>query len=298
MPISTSDAFIFAHISIDTPTPPFHSLKMRPKHLTSASRALYNVFVLPSLSQSSATPMRMQQPQQRPTPSKHSFSTTPLRWAKTRAPEVRSEKWDEEIKSRTIYIVDPTTNRLSEQPMTRYDVLSRIDRTTHRLIQVGEAPAPATASTSSNYDPFGDLSRPAAPAATIPVCKIQSKRDIYLEQARKTAEAKEKKRLSAITSSVKTLELNWAIDANDLGHRLERMREFLEEGRKVEVVLAAKKKGRKASTQECEGVLRRIRAVVDEVDGSREDKAMTGSLGTFTTLAFVGRPVKVGKGKG
>ena len=221
-------------------------------------------------------------PQTHTTTSEHFFSTTPTRGVKTRAPEVRTEKWDEEIKSRTIYIVDPSTNRLSEQPMTRYDVLNRIDRSTHRLIQVGEAPGPT--------DAFGS-------GAPIPVCKIQSKKDIYLEQQRKNAEAKEKKRVSAITSSVKTLELNWAIDGNDLGHRLERMREFLEDGRKVEVLLAAKKKGRKATATECEGVLRRIRGVVDEVDGAKEDKAMTGSLGAFTTLAFVGRPIKVGKVK-
>jgi translation initiation factor IF-3 len=166
--------------------------------------------------------------------------------------------------------------------MTRYDVLNRIDRTTHRLIQVGEAPGPS--------DAFG-----ASPP--IPVCKIQSKKEIYLDQQRKNAEAKEKKRVSAITSSVKTLELNWAIDGNDLGHRLERMREFLEEGRKVEVVLAAKKRGRKASAAECEGVLRRIRNVVEEVEGSREERAMVGTLGAFTTLAFVGRPLRVGRAK-
>ena len=170
--------------------------------------------------------------------------------------------------------------------MTRYDVLARMDRTTHRLIQVGEAPAPG--------DAFSDQ----VDAPPIPVCKIVSKKDAYMNDQRKKAEAKEKKRITNITSSVKTLELNWAIDQNDLTHRLERMREFLQEGRKVEVVLAAKKRGRKASPQECEGVLRQIRGVVDDVDGAREEKSKVGALGSFSTLAFAGRPVKMGKEKG
>lgn len=264
---------------------------MRAKHLGSTSRALYDVFVFPSLSQASpalppsvyAAPKTTttSQPREHATTSHRSFTTSLHRHVKTRAPEVRTEKWDEEIQSAQIYIVDASTGRISERPMTRYDVLARMDRMTHRLIQVGEAPGPS--------DAFS--------ANTIPVCKIMSKKDSYLNDQRKKAESKEKRRLSNITSSVKTLELNWAIDANDLAHRLERMRTFLEEGRKVEVVLAAKKRGRKASDVECEDVLRKIRGVVDEINGAREDGSTQGSLGGLITLAFVGRPVKVGKEK-
>ena len=201
---------------------------------------------------------------------------------KTRAAETRTEKWDEEISSLIIYIVDPATNKLPPHPNTRNDILRRIDRTTHRLVQVGTAPGPADA-----FGPSG--------AAEIPVCKVVSKKDAYLDAERKKAEAKEKKRVSNITSSVKTLELNWAIDSNDLGHRLEKLRGFLEEGRKVEVVLASKKRGRKASGQECEEVVGKIRGTVDGVEGAREDKGLKGELGKFCSMAFVGRAPKVGK---
>ena len=148
---------------------------------------------------------------------------------------------------------------------------------------MGEAPLPA--------DAFGS-------AGSIPVCKVVSKKESFLESERKKAEAKQRRKISAIASSVKTLEINWAIDGNDLAHRLERMRAFLEEGRKVEVVLAAKKKGRKASERECEGVLKRIRGVVGEVQGAREEREMVGRLGAFTTLGFVGAPVVVRKEAG
>ena len=145
-------------------------------------------------------------------------------------------------------------------------------------MQVGEAPTPS--------DAFG-------PGGNIPVCKILSKKEVFLDAERKKAEAKEKRKISALASSVKTLEINWAIDGNDLGHRMERLRGFLAEGRKVEVVLAAKKRGRKASEGECEGVLRRIRGVVEGVEGAREERGMVGRVGGFCTLAFVGRALEV-----
>ena len=138
----------------------------------------------------------------------------------------------------------------------------------------------------TSYQPFGQ----EKPQENIPVCKIVSKKDYHKQQEKRKADAKEKRRASALTSSVKTLELNWAIDANDLSHRLNRAQEFLAEGRKVEIVLAAKKRGRKASPEECQGVLKRIRGVVGGVDGAKEERPMEGKLGGFSTLYFAGRP--------
>ena len=45
--------------------------------------------------------------------------------------------------------------------------------------------------------------------------------------------------------ATKTIELNWAIDGNDLGHRLQRIKDFLGKGNRVEVMMAPKRKGRK-----------------------------------------------------
>jgi len=87
----------------------------------------------------------------------------------------------------------------------------------------------------------------------------------------------------------KQLELSWAIDTNDLGHRLKKMKGFLEEGRKVEVVVAKKKGGRMASPKECEGVIARVKQAVAEVEGANETKAMEGKVGGTATLFFEGR---------
>ena len=113
---------------------------------------------------------------------------------------------------------------------------------------------------------------------------------MYVQEQKKKAEAKSAKKISAMSSSVKTMELNWAIDGNDLGHRLDRMKEFLGEGRKVEVVLAAKKRGRKASTSECEDVLNRIKGAVDAVPGAKEAKPIDGKKGQFCTILLQGKP--------
>ena len=189
------------------------------------------------------------------------------RLAKTRAPEQRTQKWDEEITARIITLVDSETNKLSE-PRTRFDVLNTLDRKEYRLVQV-------------------DTDDPGT-GASIPICKIVSKKEQFQQDRRKKKAQKEQAKKSSVESSTKTLELNWAIDQNDLGHRLDRMAEFLGEGRKVEIILAAKKRGRKATTVECQEVLKRIRSTVDQVVGARETKDMQGKLGAFSTLFFQG----------
>ena len=177
-----------------------------------------------------------------------------------------------------IYLVDPETNNLYldeektqlPRPQTRYDVLNRLDRNTYRLVQF-----PAQE---------GEGER-----GFIPVCKIVNKKEIYAHQKKKKEETKEKKRVENAAKSVKTLELNWAIDPNDLGHRLDRVQEFLTEGRKVEIVLANKKRGKKAGPDECEEVVQKIRKTVDTVSGAKEVRIMEGKLGGFATLLFQGK---------
>lgn len=195
---------------------------------------------------------------------------------KNRPPEQRNQKWDDEIIARVITLVDLETNRLS-QPRTRFDILNNLDRKTHRLIQL---------SPDDPEDPN-----------FVPVCKVVSKKESYEQDKRRKQQAKEAKQASGKGSTTKTLELNWAIDGNDLQHRLDRMREFLQEGRKVEIVLASKKKGRKASKEDCAGVLKAIQDAVNGVQGAKETKKMEGPVGGFATMMVQGRPIQVDKTK-
>ncbi|KAF7881646.1 uncharacterized protein EAF02_006334 [Botrytis sinoallii] len=124
-----------------------------------------------------------------------------------------------------------------------------------------------------------------------PIARIVNKRDLF----QKKKEVKKSKNPGTVT---KTIEMNWAIERNDLGHRLEKMRGFLERGNKVEVILAGKKKGRKASVEEAEGVIARIREFVAGVEGARERVKMEGKVLGIAVLSFEGRVGKKGEGNG
>ncbi|TKA23208.1 hypothetical protein B0A50_07601 [Salinomyces thailandicus] len=245
---------------------------MASKHTSGAAQALYRVFVVPAYTRPVSTRQLTQLSPKSPSPRcRHglrSFSTTTLRSAKSRPPEERVHKQDDEIKARMLYLVDPETNKREEEPRSRWEVMSTLDRKTHRLFQL---------SPDDPKDPY-----------FVPVCKIQSKKDAYAQEKQRKQAQKDNKAKSAKMNSVKTLELNWAIDLNDLDHRLEKVAEFLAEGRRVEIVLASKKRGRKASSQECEAVLKKIKDCVGSVPNAQELKGLEGSPGGFASLVLQG----------
>ncbi|KAI9763288.1 MAG: hypothetical protein M1840_000770 [Geoglossum simile] len=115
-------------------------------------------------------------------------------------------------------------------------------------------------------------------AGETPVCKIISR-----EELRERERAKPVKK-----DIVKQLELNWAIDPNDLGHRLNKMQEFLAKGWRVEVILANKRRGRQASAEEAAAVVKRIRGTAEEVTGAKEWKAVDGRVLGHMTMFFEG----------
>ena len=120
-----------------------------------------------------------------------------------------------------------------------------------------------------------------------------SKKEIY-EQERVKRDQKVAARKNS-ADNAKTIELNWAIAEGDLAHRMKRVEEFLGQGRKVEVVLAKRKGGRKASVEECEGLVGRIQDVVGRVEGAKVGKSMEGKLGGVATLFLEGSKKVGGK---
>ena len=166
---------------------------------------------------------------------------------------------DENINAGEVHLVLPDGKLQPAQPLRT--ILSSIDRKTHFVVQV---------------------SAPSSDATAHPVCKIIDKQSV---RAAERAKAKPVKNAQTTT---KQLELNWAIGANDLAHRLKKMEEFLAQGRRVEVVLAGKKKGRVASGEEAEGVVARIRRRIAEVEGAKEWREGEGAVGGQMTLFFEG----------
>ena len=206
-----------------------------------------------------------------------SFSSSPSSLA-TRPPEKRTQLWDEEIPAYRIRAVDPITKTI-QPPTALRDVLSTLPRKTHRLICVSPPPPPG---------PIRDRTE-----EWIPTCRVVSKKEIY-EQERVKRDQKVAARKNS-ADNAKTIELNWAIAEGDLAHRMKRVEEFLGQGRKVEVVLAKRKGGRKASVEECEGLVGRIQDVVGRVEGAKVGKSMEGKLGGVATLFLEGSKKVGGK---
>ena len=245
---------------------------------SSTLQALYRVFVLPALGKQTRTsltlpasnPSRLlQQPRTRRT-----FSSSSAQLSKYDPPD-RQLKRNEEITSRYVYLRDAETGKLSA-PAARSQVLNSLDKETHWLVQLSP-------------------DEPDNPQY-IAVCRIESKKDALEAARRRKEHAKAAKKAGARTgeADAKTLELNWAIDANDLKHRLDKLRKFLEQGRRVEIVLAAKKRGRKASMDECSALIQKIKDVMESVPGARErPEGMEGKIGGMTKWSIQGKAAQV-----
>ena len=76
---------------------------------------------------------------------------------------------------------------------------------------------------------------------------------------------------------------------NDLKHRLDKVKEFLAEGRKVEIVLARKRKRAKVPTPEqCQEVMDKIKEAVEEVKGAKFARPTEGTIGVLATVFLEG----------
>ncbi|KAL8736043.1 MAG: hypothetical protein Q9166_000605 [cf. Caloplaca sp. 2 TL-2023] len=183
---------------------------------------------------------------------------------------------DEGIRAREVQVVN-SDNSL-QPPRSLQDSLASIDRQTHFLIQVGEKVHPRFADVPGPEEGQKD-DRPK-----IPVCKIVDKRSFRQAEVEK---AKPKKNAAVLTKEV---ELNWNIAPHDLDHRMQRMREFLKDGKRVEVVFGKKRKGwtkRKVPTDgQAQEILILIRAHAAQVEGSKEWKGMEGQAGGELKMFF------------
>lgn len=235
-----------------------------------ASFALNRVFSIPVASRSLAV-------QQKALPITISSAARQARSFAARGPKPQSTArrlpTDHLIRASRVHIVQ-SDGSLSH-PQNPRTVLSTIDLKTQSLVTVSEP----------SKDPASDM-------PTIPVCRIINKKEQF---ASKTG----KKSRPAANMTTKTLELNWAIDPHDLGHRLNKMEEFLGKGNKVEVKLAAKgrRKGRRATPEEAHEVLSKIRGVLLDAEGVqrngwKETQQMSGVIGEVATLYFEGKAIE------
>jgi translation initiation factor IF-3 len=114
---------------------------------------------------------------------------------------------------------------------------------------------------------------PSPDTSIVEVVAIQDLMKVAGEKEKATREIEKQKK----DQRPKQMEVNWAISENDLGLKLKQMEQFLEKGKKVEIMLAAKKRQRKATPEEGEAVLKKLREKIDEI-GAKEVSKMQGKL--------------------
>ncbi|KAI9692000.1 MAG: hypothetical protein M1820_009618 [Bogoriella megaspora] len=257
---------------------------MNSHHVWSSRKALYRVFIEPlNISHTASSQSKLLYPL--PSIQRHTQPQQTRAYAKYRPPVKRSQPWNEEIRSKIIHVA---AGGQMGPPVTLWDTLRSFNRNTYNLVQVWSPPEDQSTETNSpDAESPENASQGSEPQSSnkrmpeYPICRIISKEEL---RAQEKAKSKQKKSPDDLT---KELEINWAIDKNDLQHRLKKMAQFLEQGRRVEVLLARKKGGRQATPKEAESVTQIFRDKAKEVGGT-EWRSMEGNLGMMAKLYFQG----------
>ncbi|RDW76618.1 putative translation initiation factor IF3 [Aspergillus mulundensis] len=212
--------------------------------LVSTTQALRQTFLLP---QASPRPQFLRYTPVHP-PSQIRFRSAIPRTKQQTTAEVK----DEDIPSDYVQIVGED-NKLKE-PQRLSTLLRSINRAKVFVIQVQA----------------GTLETPA-------VCKIMNRQEAY-ERARALVKA-----AKAAKKTVKQVELNWAIDAHDLSHRLKKITGFLDKGIQVEIILVRKRHKRPATAEEVKGLMANILEAIKDA-GAEQISPMEGEPGKQVVL--------------
>jgi len=145
------------------------------------------------------------------------------------------------------------------EPRDLFEVLDSIDRSTQHVLQ---------------------LSKPGEHEHA--VVRVVERRDL-IRKIKDKEEAARQAKTAQKEKKPKQIELNWAIGGNDLQLKLKQMEDFLRKGKKVELMLAAKRHQRKASAEEAEALMRTLKEKVNEI-GAIEVAPMEG---TFPKQALI-----------
>ncbi|KAF2030408.1 hypothetical protein EK21DRAFT_65438 [Setomelanomma holmii] len=250
---------------------------MPPTYISSTSRALYRVFVAPNLRAQTSIPLLYLPAFARPPSNTPGLTSHTAIRTKTYRKDTQRHALtdhyvlDTAIQSSRINLVDEKGQYTPNVPTT--DALFKVNRSTHYLVQM----TPGAVDEMGNQDP-----------ENLPTCRIVTKQALREQHARKLDTLRRQAKGQSVGLAQKNLELNWAIAGGDLKHRLGRLKEFLSEGRKVEVLLGPKKKGRKATEEEANAVMRALRDAVAECKGATEVKS-EGKVGAVVTVVFQGK---------
>ncbi|KAL8839890.1 MAG: hypothetical protein Q9170_001570 [Blastenia crenularia] len=240
-------------------------------HLLSTAESLQRVF-LPSLRPLvGSLPQRNLPRQQFSTVTRRHtvFNPNPQKPIPTQ-PQNTGPPRDEAIGPSNIQVQVVNSDGSLQRPQNLQHSLADIDRKLNFLIHVGDKVHPRYADQPEPEEGLQDT-RPR-----IPVCKVVPKMQFRLAEAKRL---KPKKDVAAMS---KQLSFHWTMAPNDLKHRLDKLKQFLDDGRRVDVIFGKKRKGWKhkkdITDEEASRMMKQIRDTVAEVEGAKEWKEMEGQL--------------------
>jgi len=110
------------------------------------------------------------------------------------------------------------------------------------------------------------------------ICRIMTVGEIRMELRKKSEIQKAQKKSKEVQ---KQIEINWAVEPNDLKNKLNQMESFLTKGNRVELILAGKRSGKrkskKATQPEAQALVANIKQKMEEINAV-ELKPMEGTL--------------------
>lgn len=215
-----------------------------PRSLISSAQALRQVFIAP-VRISRVSMLAFRPPQN--VPQTRFFHQSRCLELRAYRPPVEKPPINEAIRASFVQVVNDEGDL--DPPTRLEDVLESFDHAEFFLLQVQE----------------GDNDNP-------PVCKVYNKKEVREHEKAKAKSARESKVI------FKQIELNWAIDAHDLSHRLKQLSTFLEKGHRVEILLTTKKRKRSPTVDEIKQVMQSVLNTVREAGGT-QTKAMEGEPG-------------------
>ncbi|KAI8960552.1 hypothetical protein F5Y11DRAFT_329408 [Daldinia sp. FL1419] len=163
----------------------------------------------------------------------------------------------------SVRIVGPDGALAPTQPLS--SVLATLNPKTHTLVMV--APPPPHAEPED---------------VDAAICKIVDNAAAKAAAAEAAAIARRK------AVDTKEMEFSWGISQHDLGHKLKRLRQFLDQGLLVEVILAKKRGRQPVSMETAQALLDAVREAAGEVEGAKEVRKMDGKVGGVVRLFFEG----------
>lgn len=178
--------------------------------------------------------------------------------------DITPEHMDERITAAVCNFIDQ--NGQFHPNVSVREILQQMDKRLYRLVHLNHRSENATATCKLHTH------------AQLEEARIQ-------QEARAVKMAARAKQEAALAKTVKELQMSWGIAPNDLAHRTKKIKEFLDKGNRLEILIAKKKGMAPVEKERMEEVVSLLKQAIEEAGGI-ERKAMEGEIGRQVILRY------------